>query len=190
MPCGRCRRCADRQQKVADTGLGDRDVFGLKVGPSGGAIQVFQVRGGRVVERVELGTDPGAIAGGDADVLHAALMQFYELRVPAAEINLPEEIEDVDAMAEWLSARAGRKVRILVPQRGDKRALVELATRNAELSYRTRFNETTAAHFDALETLRSRLNFPPSLAASTASTFPRSRAARRLRRWWCAKTAG
>jgi excinuclease ABC subunit C len=150
----------DRQQKVASAGLGDRDVFGLKVGPSGGSIQVFQVRGGRVVERVELGTDPGAIAGGAADVLHAALMQFYELRVPATEINLPEEIEDVEAMEEWLTARAARKVRILVPQRGDKRALVELATRNAELSYRTRFNETTAAHFDALETLRSRLNLP------------------------------
>ena len=151
----------DRQQKVASAGLGDRDVFGLKVGPSGGAIQVFQVRGGRVVERVELGTDPGAaIAGGAADVLHAALMQFYELRAAATEINLPEEIEDVEAMEELLTARAGRRVRILVPQRGDKRALVELATRNAELSYRTRFNETTAAHFDALETLRSRLNLP------------------------------
>jgi excinuclease ABC subunit C len=150
----------DRQQKVASAGLGDRDVFGLKVGPSGGSIQVFQVRGGRVVERVELGTDPGSIAGGAADVLHAALMQFYELRVPATEINLPEEIEDVEAMEEWLTARAARRVRILVPQRGDKRALVELATRNAELSYRTRFNETTAAHFDALETLRSRLNLP------------------------------
>jgi len=150
----------DRQQKVASAGFGDRDVFGLKVGPSGGAIQVFQVRGGRVVERVELGTDPGAIAGRAADVLHAALTQFYELRVPATEINLPEEIEDVEAMEELLTARAGRRVRILVPQRGDKRALVELATRNAELSYRTRFNETTAAHFDALETLRSRLNLP------------------------------
>jgi excinuclease ABC subunit C len=150
----------DRQQKVASAELGDRDVFGLKIGPSGGAIQVFQVRGGRVVERVELGTDPGAIAGEDADVLHAALTQFYEIRVPASEINLPAAIEDVDAMEELLTARAGRKVRILVPQRGDKRALVELATRNAELSYRTRFNETTAAHFDALETLRSRLNLP------------------------------
>jgi excinuclease ABC subunit C len=147
----------DRQQKVASAGLGDRDVFGLKMGPSGGAIQVFQVRGGRVVERVELGTDPGAIAGGEADVLHAALMQFYELRVPASEINLPAAIEDVEAMEEWLTSRAGRRVRILIPQRGDKRALVELATRNAELAYRTRFNETTAAHFDALETLRSRL---------------------------------
>jgi excinuclease ABC subunit C len=150
----------DRQQKVASAGLGDRDVFGLKLGPSGGAIQVFQVRGGRVVERVELGTDPGAIAGAEADVLHAALMQFYELRVPASEINLPAAIEDVEAMEEWLTSRAGRRVRILIPQRGDKRALVELATRNAELAYRTRFNETTAAHFDALETLRSRLNLP------------------------------
>jgi excinuclease ABC subunit C len=58
-------------------------------------------------------------------------------------------------MEEWLSSRAGRRVKLLVPQRGDKRALVELATRNAELSYRTRFNENTAANFDALETLRS-----------------------------------
>jgi excinuclease ABC subunit C len=150
----------DRQQKVATVAQGDRDVFGLKVGPSGGAIQVFQVRGGRVVERVELGTDPGAIAGDESDILHAALMQFYDVRVPASEINLPTAIEDVEAMEELLSMRAGRKVRIVVPQRGDKRALVELATRNAELSYRTRFNETTAAYFDALETLRSRLNLP------------------------------
>jgi len=150
----------DRQQKVATTGLGDRDVFGLKLGPSGGAIQVFQVRGGRVIERVELSTEPGAITTRDADVLHAAVTQFYELRAPAPEINLPSEIEDVEAMEEWLSSRASRRVRILVPQRGDKRALVELATRNAELSYRTRFNETTAAHFDALETLRTALALP------------------------------
>ena len=70
------------------------------------------------------------------------------------------EIEDVDAMEEWLTSRAGRRVRVLVPQRGDKRALVELATRNAELSYRTRFNEITASHFEALETLRSELGLP------------------------------
>jgi excinuclease ABC subunit C len=124
-----------------------------------------------VVERVELATDPGALAGpstlpgagppamlgadSEADVLQAALAQFYEVRVPASEINLPSGIEDVEAVEEWLSARAGRRIRILVPQRGDKRALVELATRNAELAYRTRFNEITAAHFEALETLRS-----------------------------------
>jgi excinuclease ABC subunit C len=150
----------DRQQKVATPGLGDRDVFGLKVGPSGGALQVFVMRGGRVVERVELATEPGAIVPREAEVLQAALQQFYEGRVPPAEVHLPLEIEDADAVEAWLSERAGRKVHILVPRRGDKRALVELATRNAELSYRTRFNEITAAHFDALETLRATLGLP------------------------------
>jgi excinuclease ABC subunit C len=150
----------DRQQKVATAQLGDRDVFGLKVGPSGGAIQVFAMRGGRVVERVELVTDPGAIAGRDADVLQAVLQQFYEVRVPPTEINLPLEVEDTDPLEQWLSERAGRRVNLSVPRRGEKRALVELATRNAELSYRTRFNEMTAAHFDALETLRGVLGLP------------------------------
>jgi len=149
----------DRQQKVATAQLGDRDVFGLKVGPSGSAIQVFAMRGGRVIERLELVTDSG-IAVRDADVLQATLQQFYEMRVPPSEIDLPVEVEDCEAMEEWLSSRAGRRVKILVPQRGEKRALVELATRNAELSYRTRFNENTAAHFDALETLRSVLGLP------------------------------
>jgi excinuclease ABC subunit C len=150
----------DRQQKISTPDLGDRDIFGLKLGPSGGAIQIFATRGGRVVERVELATDPGSVAGGESDVLTAALQQFYELRTPPGEIHLPLQIEDSDAMEAWLSARARRRVKILVPQRGDKRALVDLATRNAELSYRTRFNEITAAHFEALATLRSVLALP------------------------------
>jgi excinuclease ABC subunit C len=150
----------DRQQKVATPELGDRDVLGLKVGPSGSAIQVFAMRGGRVVERVELAAGPGGIAGRDADVLQAALQQFYEVRVPPAEVNVPLDIEDADAVEAWLSERAGRRVHLTVPKRGDKRALVELATRNAELSYRTRFNEMTAAHFDALETLRVAVGLP------------------------------
>ena len=150
----------DRQQKVATAQLGDRDVFGLKVGPSGSALQVFAMRGGRVVERVELVTDSAAVSGGALEVLQAAIAQFYDSRVPPSEIDLPAEIEESDAMEELLSARAGRRVRLVVPQRGDKKALVELATRNAELSYRTRFNEITAAHFDALETLRSVIGLP------------------------------
>ena len=52
----------DRQQKMATAELGHRDVFGLKLGPAGVSVQIFQVRSGRVVERVELGTED-AIAG-------------------------------------------------------------------------------------------------------------------------------
>ncbi len=69
----------DRQQKMATVEFGHRDVFGLKLGPKGVAIQVFQVRSGRVVERIELGTDEaivgidrgGSARGGDAAVLRA-----------------------------------------------------------------------------------------------------------------------
>jgi len=146
---------AERQQKLATPQTSDRDVFGLKLGPSGGVIQVFAMRGGRVVERVELVIDANALAGGDADVMDAVLGQFYERRVPPPEIDLPVGIEDGDAVGQWLSARAARRVKLLVPQRGDRRALVDLATRNAELSYRTRHNEIIAAHFEALETLRA-----------------------------------
>src|SRR5688500_18082783 len=106
----------DRQQKVATAQLGDRDVFGLKVGPSGATIQVFAMRGGRVVERVELATDPNLPGMSEAEVLHAALAQCYEVRVPPAEINLPVDIEECEATEEWLSIRAGRRVKILVPQ--------------------------------------------------------------------------
>ena len=163
----------DRQQKLATAQLGDRDVFGLKVGPSGGAIHVFAMRGGRVVERVELRVDPGAFEG-DAEVLHAAVGQFYQARVPPAEVDLPVEIEEVEALEGWLATRAGRKVSIRVPQRGDRRALVELATRNAELAYRTRFNDNTAANFEALESLRGVLGlraFPRRIDCFDISTI-------------------
>src|SRR5207253_2660639 len=57
-------------------------------------------------------------------------------------------------------ARAGRRVKILVPQRGEKRGFVDLANRNAALAYQTRFNQARAAQYDALETLQHVLNLP------------------------------
>src|SRR5262245_39992327 len=50
----------DRQQKMATTELGHRDVFGVKIGPAGAVVQVFLVRSGRVVERIELDTETAA----------------------------------------------------------------------------------------------------------------------------------
>jgi excinuclease ABC subunit C len=145
----------DRQQKMATVEFGHRDVFGLKVGPAGLVVQVFQVRHGRVVERVELGTEDAIAGSRERDVLQAALQQFYELRGAPPEIHAPIEPEDREALESWLSDRAGHRVRIVVPQRGEKRALVDLANRNAALAYQTRFNQTTAAQYDALETLQA-----------------------------------
>jgi excinuclease ABC subunit C len=146
----------EQQQKMAHAELGDRDVFGVKVGPAGAVIQVFLVRRGRVIERIELVTDPDGGAGGsEADVLQAALPQFYELRAVPPEVHLPVDIEDADAVAEWLGGRAGRRVILHVPRRGGKRGLVDLATRNATLAYQTRFGHGATANYEALETLRA-----------------------------------
>ena len=161
-----------RQQKMSSAEMGDRDAFGLKVGPAGASVQVFQVRHGRVVERIELVTDapaldPGAraeepAASRDVEVLQAAVQQFYEDRVPPPEVHLPVALAAAETatLEEWLATRAERRVRLFVPKRGEKRGLLELAARNAEVAYQQRFNENTAAHYDALETLRVVLGLP------------------------------
>src|SRR5207248_2670540 len=150
----------DRQQKMARAELGHRDVFGVKIGPAGVAVQVFQVRHGRVVERVELGTEDAIAGSREGEVLEAALQQFYELRGAPPEIHVPAEPDEREALEAWLSERAGLRVRIVVPQRGEKRGLIDLANRNAALAYQTRFNQTTAAQYDALETLQAVLKLP------------------------------
>jgi excinuclease ABC subunit C len=175
----------DRQQKMATAELGHRDVFGLKRGPAGVVVQIFQVRSGRVVERVELGSDdeamvrnPSASSGSaratpraegssyagvalsDGEVLAAAIQQFYELRGAPPEIHVPSEPDEREALEAYLSDRAQRKVKIGVPQRGEKRGFVDLANRNAGIAYQTRFNAARAAQYDALETLQHVLELP------------------------------
>ena len=147
----------DRQQKMATAELGHRDVFGLKLGPAGVSVQIFQVRRGRVVERLELGTEDAVAGSRESDagnVLAAAIQQFYELRGAPPEVHVPSEPDEREALETWLSDRAGRRVKIVVPQRGEKRSLVDLANRNAALSYHSRYNQTTAARYDALEMLQ------------------------------------
>ena len=150
----------DRQQKMATAELGHRDVFGLKLGPAGVVIQVFQVRRGRVVERVELGTDNPILASREGEALAAAIQQFYELRGAPVEIHVPLDPDERDALEAWLSERAGRRVRIVAPQRGEKRGFVDLANRNAALAYQTRFNQAKTAQYDALETLQHVIALP------------------------------
>jgi excinuclease ABC subunit C len=177
-----------RQQKMAGTGLGDRDAFGLKIGPAGAVVQVFQVRGGKVIERIELATGaesfrtqppastrtrtPAADGeappkplrgeGGEEELLQAALEQFYTDHPAPPEIHIPVALtgSETEVIEAWLTNRSEHRVRLIVPKRGEKRGLLDLAARNAQVAYQTRFNETVAAHYDALETLRVVLNLP------------------------------
>lgn len=149
-----------RQQKMASAELGDRDVFGVKLGAKGAVVQVFLVRGGRVIERVEFVTD--AQEGGETEsaVVEAAVQQFYGDQAPPPEIHTPVPVAEQDVLEDWLARQAGRKVRIVMPQRGDKKGLLELAMRNAALAYRTRFDGNATANYEALEVLQAALRLP------------------------------
>jgi excinuclease ABC subunit C len=112
-----------------------------------------------VLERVELAANEG-ISGTAAEILQASVEQFYEDRPAPAEVHLSSEPEDAELLEAWLSARAGRRVQVVVPKRGDKRGLVDLAVRNARIAYQARLIDTGLSQYDALETLRSTLALP------------------------------
>jgi excinuclease ABC subunit C len=150
----------DRQQKMATVELGHRDVFGLKLGSAGATVLVFQVRSGRVVERIELDTEAAIVTPAPTAVIAAAVQQFYEFRGAPPEVHVSVEPEEREALESWLTERAGRRVRIVVPQRGEKRGLIDLANRNASLAYQNRFNQAALAQYEALETLRAVLALP------------------------------
>ena len=156
----------DRQQKMATAQLGDRDAFGMRAGPDGAVIQVFQVRRGRVVERVELVADGGEAAASRAEraLVTAAVQQFYEARDVPPEVHVPVDVEDHEAIEGWLSARAGRRVKVRTPKRGDRRALLDLVARNAALAYDARYSEDARIHAGALAELQRVLGLqrPPS----------------------------
>jgi excinuclease ABC subunit C len=93
-------------------------------------------------------------------VLQATLQQFYADREVPPEIHLPVGLPEAEALEAWLTARAGRRVRLVVPKRGEKRGLLDLASRNAAEAYQSRFNRGDAAHYDGLDTLRIVLGLP------------------------------
>jgi excinuclease ABC subunit C len=150
----------DRRNTVETPAMGDRDAFGVKAGAAGAVVIVFQVRRGRVVDRCELTSD-GASAR-EGDLLTAAVQQFYADREPPPEVHLPEELppDDREAIEGWLAERAGRRVRLQVPRRGDKRGLLALASRNAALAYQSHFGEGEGHAFEALDQLRGVLGLP------------------------------
>ena len=151
----------DRQQRMSSTRFGDRDAIGVKTGPTGSIIQVFQMRGGRVIERVELVADSATgQTEPEADVLEAAIPQFYADRDVPPEIHVAWPLEAAPVLEAWLSARAGRKVDVLVPRTAERRGLLDLATRNAAIAYQARFSGGEIANYEALDKLRELLALP------------------------------
>ncbi len=129
---GALTRAMEKNAVVLADGT-DADVIAVAEDPLEIAVQVFYVRGGRI--RGERGWVADRVDDADLpELLRRFLIQVYDVEgsdtIPR-EVLLPERPDDNDAVTAWLAAKRGSKVAIRVPQRGDKRSLMETVARNA-----------------------------------------------------------
>ncbi len=142
------------QQKAVRYGKVDQDVLGLYRAGGEVEIAVLFIRQGRLAGRRSYNLDWQAE---DVRLLEEFLLRYYGRDVPIPdEVVLPLAIEGQAALAEWLEERRGRKVRLLVPHRGERVALLALATRNAQESWQER-GSRQAAREVLLADVQSRL---------------------------------
>ncbi len=128
------------RQGINTDAVADADVVAVAVQGAHACIQVFFYRDGRNYgNRAFFPAHTRDVEPGE--ILQAFLAQFYAERSPPPVLLLSEGVPEQELLAEALSVRAGRKVTIQVPQRGDKRALVELAARNAKEALARRLAE-------------------------------------------------
>ncbi|HET9995834.1 MAG TPA: excinuclease ABC subunit UvrC [Candidatus Acidoferrum sp.] len=129
----------EERQRIASTQGDDTDVLAYYAEPPLVAADLFHLRGGRVVDRREFyweeleEFDP-------QEFVPSLLKQLYlEAEYLPKAIHVSEDFEDRELLEETLAERAGHKVEILTPQRGSKRAFLELVENNAKHSFEQRF---------------------------------------------------
>ena len=134
--------------------IGDADVVALHRAGGHSCVQVFFVRGGQNFGNRAFYPSHAA-DDADGDVLEAFIGQFYAAHMPAREILLNQPLPHAALVAEALRLRAGHKVVIAVPSRGDRRAVVDHAAVNAREALARRMAESSA-HRTMLEGLAER----------------------------------
>lgn len=122
-----------QKQKITDSDGEDKDVIALAVDERDAVVQVFFVRGGKLIGRDHFYMTHVEDCA-QAQILLDFVKQFYAGTpyIPK-ELMLQEEIEDMPVLEQWLSARKGGRVYLRVPKKGAKEKLVELAAQNAKL---------------------------------------------------------
>lgn len=122
-----------QKQKITDSSGEDRDILAVATEEEDAVVQVFFIRGGRLIGREHFYL---RITKGESEssILDSFIKQYYAGTpfVPG-ELMLPQEIEEKALLEEWLSVKRGQKVTIRVPKKGTKEKLVELAANNARL---------------------------------------------------------
>ena len=142
------------KQRVAQIGPMDQDIIGLaRMGPAAD-LQLLFVRGGLLIGRKDFfWADTKAAA--DEELIRSAIEQFYNKdTLPPKELLVSEALSDRELLQRWLSQKKGRRVRILTPERGAKRQLLELAEENAAAAIAEHLRNTAVEHKEAEELQR------------------------------------
>ncbi|GFE64818.1 excinuclease ABC subunit UvrC [Litoreibacter roseus] len=128
-------------QGINPKGVAEADIIALHLDHGQACVQVFFIRANQNWGNRDFYPKTGSGAA-EAEILEAFLGQFYDDKEPPRQIILSHDIEDKDLMVEALSAKAGRKVELLIPQRGEKQELIASALRNARESLARKMSET------------------------------------------------
>jgi len=150
----------EERQRIASAQGDDTDVLAYYAEPPLVASNLFHLRAGRVVDRREFYWEE-LEEFNPAEFVPALLKQLYlEAEYLPKAIHVPEEFEDREVLEELLSERAGHKVEIFTPQRGSKKAILDLVKSNAEHSFTQRFRVLKPNSRAIAEALQSALNLP------------------------------
>ena len=146
---------ADRRE------TGSLDVIGIAAAEDRAAVQVFPLRGGKMVDRHAFHLEN--VEGQDVTTILEAFCLEYYGNAPAIppQIVVPTEVGDVTALGEWLTERRGARVEVRAPARGEKRRLAGLAAQNAALALESEAAQSEQKRLrrvEALEELREALN--------------------------------
>jgi len=155
-------------QKVVTQDRVDTDVIAFARDERDACVQVFFIRGGKLIGREYFVLD-GTTTAEDVELVESFIKQFYtKATTIPGRVLLPIDVEEAGIIEAWLrDRRGGKKVVLHVPKRGDKRALVQLAAENAAdtlASLRAQWEADRSKHVQALAELQEALHLdaPPT----------------------------
>ncbi len=154
----------EERQKMAAAKGDDVDIFAIYAEPPLVALNLFHLRNGQIVDRRELFWEDQLEY--DEPVFFSSLLKqiYLDQQFIPAEIHVPVEFEDREALEELLSEMRHHKVEIRTPQRGQKKALLGLVETNARHSFDARFRVLKPSSRAIQEALRESLNLPDAPA--------------------------
>ena len=142
-----------QRQKVSNTNINDIDVIGIAKNDLRVCIEIFFVRGSKMIGREHYFFD-NLKDMEDKEISSGFIKQYYmnNLNIPS-KIMLREEIEDKESIEKWLTSMAERKVELKSPQKGEKLRFIEMAEQNALIT----LNNKEQEKYDILNELKEKL---------------------------------